>query len=503
MSTLKKELKEIRIDANKHYVGFFPNGDKIKQIHVAGGALRVIYGKTLNTKKIKSLAFVAGKKHKDAPVPNVFPIDQLIKDTECFDEKPDDDDLLSMRKMLQKLLNTDGGMFPDDSQLTYSAGSKYFIKGHSQLEDAGEFIGKVINKYCPELAQYIRDVLSNADDPISVLFCPVEDEEETVISAGQGLNDLKAFVNQNAAMKWYLSSIKESGECLKGNLEKMPNTLTQLRTFIFFCTFQLVRYFSLLEAFNCDGKILPFLLDFSDNPASGIATASTASYARVYQSVSRFYSWAFAQELKDYPKSELMTMDTPVYDSQKRKREDNSASTNKKKLQAERAEYDSQWELAKENAKSLDSNAAKLEFGKTLYNMASMQASSYPVAYLRVLGAQGGVVYPTQRDSKRKRFKLSQDTFEMVIRSCVGSNETITYDQLRERMWTRFNIVINGIPEGAFNDPGLADLILHDNELGSDVLEDNHQRCVKALEDMDFADLMADGILQVHLGGTN
>ena len=295
---IRAALKELVLD-----VGFFPNGDKIKQIHVAGGALRVIYGKTLNTKKIKSLAFVAGKKHKDAPVPNVFPIDQLIKDTECFDEKPDDDDLLSMRKMLQKLLNTDGGMFPDDSQLTYSAGSKYFIKGHSQLEDAGEFIGKVINKYCPELAQYIRDVLSNADDPISVLFCPVEDEEETVISAGQGLNDLKAFVNQNAAMKWYLSSIKESGECLKGNLEKMPNTLTQLRTFIFFCTFQLVRYFSLLEAFNCDGKILPFLLDFSDNPASGIATASTASYARVYQSVSRFYSWAFAQELKDYPKS--------------------------------------------------------------------------------------------------------------------------------------------------------------------------------------------------------
>jgi len=129
-----------------------------------------------------------------------------------------------------------------------------------------------------------------------------------------------------------------------------------------------------------------------------------------------------------------------------------------------------------------------------------MQSSSYPVTFLRILGAQAGIVFPTLRDSKKKRFKLSQDTLEMVVRSCVHSDDTITYSQLCSRMWDRFNIVISNLPS-------LSDEInqteIADGGMDSDVLEDNHQRCIRVLEAMDFADLMADGILRVHLGGTN
>jgi len=317
-------------------------------------------------------------------------------------------------------------------------------------------------------------------------------QDDTVVSE---INDadlrhksIPAFVNQGPAMKWYLEGIKNSGECLKKNLEKMPNALTRLRIFNFFCIYHLIRYMSLLEAFYCEGKLWPYLLDFSDNVQSGIASASTTSYARVHQSISRFYSWAFAQKLMDQgkTKAELMSSSTPVFDANKTSKD--------------QAELDSQWELAKENAKDLEEKKALIEFGKTIYNMASMESSSYPVTFLRLIGAQAGIVFPTQRDSKRKRFKLSQDTLEMVVRSCVGSNETISYEQLCSRMWARFNIVVSGMPISENSDIAK---MQSDNGLDNDLLEDNHQRCVKVLEEMDFADLMADGILRVHLGGTN
>ncbi len=502
-------LRNLRIETNNEYVGFSPDGDSIKPIHVAGGVFRVIYGATLNTKLIKQFAFVVSKtgiypndpksvsskkggadKTAASAAIDEKVVSELIESINCFDEIPDKESLRSMRMMLQKLLDTDDGMYPDNSQLTFSAGSKYFIKNKAQYEDAGEFIGGVIKEYCPELAEYIKSVLNAAEDPISVLLSPMQDTTETseINDADLKHKSIPAFVNQGPAMKWYLKGIKAGGECLKRNLEKMPNALTRLRIFNFFCIYHLVRYMSLLEAFYCNGKIWPYLLDFSDSVQSGIAAASTTSYARVHQSVSRFYSWAFAQKLKTAgkTKAELLSSETPVYDANK--------------VAKDQAELDSQWELAKENAKELDEDGALIEFGKTIYNMSSMQSSSYPVTFLRILGAQAGIVFPTQRDSKRKRFKLSQDTIEMVVRSCVDSNETITYDQLCLRMWERFNIVISGIPRS--QDRSVENM-QSDSGLDSDLLEDNHQRCVKVLEEMDFADLMADGILRVHLGGTN
>ena len=484
------ELKELRIKVNEEYVGFNPDGDSIKPIHIAGGVFRVIYGATLDFRKIKQFAFVVSKKGIIPSGSHDNEVEKLIEELNCFDDVPADDDLKSMRVMLQKLLGTDDGLYPDNSQLTFSAGSKYFIKGKAQYEDAGEFIGGVVKEYCPVLANYIKTVLDEAQDPISVLMSPMLDATQTseINDADLRHKRIPAFVNKNKAMEWYLRGIKDSGECLKGNLERTPNVLTRLRLFNFFCIYHLVRYMSLLEAFYCEGKIRPFLLDFSDYPQSGIANASTTSYARVHQSVSRFYSWAFSERLKDegFTKDTLLTAETPVYD--------------KNKAAKDQEELDRQWELAKETVANFDNDKALLEFGKTIYNMSSMQSSSYPVTFLRTLGAQAGIVFPTLRDSKKKRFKLSQDTLEMIVRSCVHSDDTITYAQLCNRMWNRFNIVISNVPDDA---SGLSQIDIADGGLESDALEDNHQRCVGVLEAMDFADLMADGILRVHLGGAN
>lgn len=54
--------------------------------------------------------------------------------------------------------------------ISFTAGSKYFLTRSSIYEDTGEFIGGLIHSYCPELAEYIKRLLDEAEDPISLLL---------------------------------------------------------------------------------------------------------------------------------------------------------------------------------------------------------------------------------------------------------------------------------------------------------------------------------------------
>lgn len=57
--------------------------------------------------------------------------------------------------------------------ISFTAGSKFFLTRTSIYEDTGEFIGGIIRTYCPALADYIRNLLNKAEDPITLLFEPV------------------------------------------------------------------------------------------------------------------------------------------------------------------------------------------------------------------------------------------------------------------------------------------------------------------------------------------
>ena len=70
-------LQELRIKVNQTYVGFNPDGDSIKPIHIAGGVFRAIYGATLDTKKLKQFAFVVSKK---GIYPNPHSLAHLMND---------------------------------------------------------------------------------------------------------------------------------------------------------------------------------------------------------------------------------------------------------------------------------------------------------------------------------------------------------------------------------------------------------------------------------------
>ena len=153
---------------------------------------------------------------------------------------------------------------------------------------------------------------------------------------------------------------------------------------------------TLLEAFYCGESIRPILLDFSGKSPSfsSVARMSEMSYTQMYKSINRFYSWAYANWLKDqgYSKDDLMHSETPSYEN------------GKKESKSGDGELDNLWNMAKENAKNLQGESMYLAFGETMYDMLALEASSHPVTYIRSLGTSAGELYPPDPFHPNKRF---------------------------------------------------------------------------------------------------
>lgn len=484
-------MHDFRKSVDERYVGFKPNGASIKPVHIASGAARILYGQSASTDGIKKLSYVCNAKGKIPAGNSIDEVFEHLASTGAIDtDDISKDSLASLRNVLQKVLAADDGVFGvNDSMISYSAGSSAFITRYAIYEDAGEFIGGVVKAFFPEMSAYIKECLSNTDDHISVLFEPVLDNSSDRLYEGLKHEEIPAFIEQKQQMRCYLEGLATAGKCLLAHFKQHPNKLTQLRLFNFYCVFGIIRYLSLLEAFYCEGNARPILLDFSNESQSSIARASVMCYTQIHRAISRFYAWGFAQELArfGYNKKELLNSDTPVYEQNPNK--ESKAGT---------AELSRMWELAKDDARDCGEDEALLVFGAAIYDMIALEASSHPVNYLRSLGTLAGVLWPPTNFHVNKRFILSQDMLEMVLRCCVMPTEVISATELRNRLWQRFGIIVGGSEKdiALLYETGS---ILHAD---ADSLSSNFSHFATALQSMNFAEVMADGILQIRLGGT-
>lgn len=488
-------LQEARSFVDKKYVGFVPNGSSVKPVHIASGSLRCIYGEYNRNKNIKRMALVSDAKGNIPLGNDAHSVFEWLAKDEKLEDNITENSMESMRNIMQRLLSVDKGVYVvkdlRDSMISYSAGSKYFLTSKVMYEDAGEFIGSIIKGFCPELSQYIKALLDKSNDPISMLFEPVLAADMEIFTSQNQYEDIPAFQFVNEHTQWFIDGVKASGECLLDNLSRHSNPLAQLRIFNFFCIFMLIRYMTLLEAFYCKERIRPILLDFSgESPSfSSVARASEMSYTQIYKSLNRFYAWGYALWLKEkgFSKEELLQSQTPVYEA-----------VNKKKIKkSSKVELDTLWRLAKERSASLNGEEVYLAFGETMYDMLALEASSHPVTYLRTLGNLSGILYPPDKLHPNKRFVVSQDILEMLLRCCVKSEEIISGMDIRQRLWDRFGIIIGG-SQFEMNTLLESGMIL---QIDEDALEENFAKFAAVLKSMDFAEVMADGILQISLGG--
>ena len=158
-------LKTARQEVDRKYVGFQPNSGSVKPVHIASGAQRCIYGSFNRSKSIKNMALVSDSKGNFPKGNEAETIYNQLTKNEVIEDNITLSSVESMRNVMQRLLSVDKGVFVvsalNDSMISYSAGSKYFLTSGTgaPYEHGGEFIGSIIREYCPELASYIKDLL--------------------------------------------------------------------------------------------------------------------------------------------------------------------------------------------------------------------------------------------------------------------------------------------------------------------------------------------------------
>jgi hypothetical protein len=492
MERIKMHFMRAQVD--KEYVGFRPNSGSIKPVHISSGAFRAILGETYSAEGIKRLSYVSNAKGEPPKWSDKKSARVFMDEHKTVDSEFRDDDFEAFRNVLQKLVSVDNGVFGiDDGMLSYTAGSSAFVVAKGMLEDAGDFIGTVIKMHCSELSDYIASILKQENDPISLTFEPVIKIGEWKQYNQPVLEEIEAFRKMNPQVSAYLESLKIAGLCLKSNLEVHPNRLTQLRLFNLYCIFFVVRYLSLLESFYCGETKRPILLDFSQNNKSGIARTSILSYSQLHKSISRFYAWGFAQHLKSkWSKDELLASDIPIYEEKLDNNGNIVEPKNKEGL------YNI-WKIAKDDALNEPDDESFLIFGTAIYDMIALEATSHPVNYLRKLGMEVGLLYPPTNFHIDKRFALSEDMSEMILRCCVQPNETLTATELRSRLWDRFGIVVGGGENDIARLSEMGSIVYAD----SDALQENFLLFADTLQNMGFAEQLPDGILRICFGGTN
>jgi hypothetical protein len=341
-------------------------------------------------------------------------------------------------------------------------------------------------------------LLEQANDPISLAFAPVlEDGEKKTydfpLTEDKPLDKISAFKDADspsAELRQFLTALADSAKCLKANLEKHPNPLTQLRIFNLFCGVLVIRYLSMLEAFYCGGNARPILLDFSKSANSSIARTSVLCYSQLHKSISRFYAWAYAQILKDkgYNKKELLDSDVPCFDKPNKKGENVPKQLDGLK---------SVWTMAKEEAENLPDDEALIVFGAAISDISALETTNNPVNYMRKLGTEIGLLYPPTNLHVDKRFVITDDMIEVILRSCVLPREILSSAELRTRLWDRFGIVVGGSESdiGKLNQVG--SIVYAD----TDALNENWTTFSETLQNMNFAEQLPDGILQIGFGG--
>ncbi|MDR0286995.1 MAG: hypothetical protein LBI03_04710 [Clostridiales bacterium] len=483
-------MHELRKEVDQKYVGFRPESGSVKPVHIATGVFRAILGQSFTAEGIKKLSYVIGAKGK-TPKGNEPDkvIEYLTKHKSIDITEINTKQIESFRFMLQKLVDVDKGVYGiDDSMLAYTAGASQFVTSKGIHEDAGEFIGGLIKEYCPSLSKHIAEILKNNNDAISFIFIPVLDKGDFDSIGTIPLHkEVIAFEKPNKALKKYVSSLQDAGECLKTQLENHPNKLTQLRLFILFCVYELIRYMSLLEAFYCDGSFRPILLDFTSGKKGSISQTSGLCYSQLHKAISRFYAWGFAQELNTigWSKIDLLKVDVPLYE-------------NKKQLNAKtREELKSMWDIAKANIKPMTDEDARLEVGMAINDMIAIVATAHPVSYMRKLGTDIGLLYPPTNFHTDKRFILDDDILETLLRCCIKPNETVASSELRNRLYSRLGIVVGGTEEDTTHLKNIGSIVYAD----TDALANNFVLFADALQRMNFAEQLTDGIMQIRFGG--
>lgn len=486
------DIKTTRDAIEKEYIGFSPNTTNVKPAHLANGMFRVLLQARYDTNRLFRFVYMTLKDGSPLPGSETQTIyDQLVEANHIDANEVSVQQLGALRTALRKIVSADKAVYVGKAPRTatqaldrmdsYSAGAAPFVSSDRIGQDGGEFLAAWLQRDAPDFTAVFHAALNQGDDPITILAAPLLDAEKST----QYSPDFSSTIGLNGTcppeLHRGMASLGVAAECLAGHLRAHPNKLARLRMGMLLGSFLLIRYLADLEHLyqpRTTRRRPIFLLDFSTRDDDPIRAASQRSYVFVCQSVTRFYTWMFAQYLeRKFPIDDLTGM--PSY-SGKRKMAD---------LQI----IEDIWQAAIEEHR--DAPNPYHVYGQAVYDILALLAEATPVQYMRQIGIRCGLFWPPYNLQPTKQMAVRQDLLEVLIRSVAGPGDMLTLNDLQDRLWEAFGIVIGG----RSND---LDLLINAGiyQADSQALEQNQAAFVRHLRDLSFARLLADGVLEVQVG---
>lgn len=466
------------------YVGFSPNTTRVKPVHIANGFFRAITGTTYDTSLLNRFVVWATDK---GLVPPKHDIDTLYEEMRAQGKiVPKDcpvEEIIVFRALLRKIVDADGAVYlHKDDMESYTAGYEAFVTKDRVAQDGGEFAAAWLRTQGNRLIDSVAAALRSPADPITALCLPLLSTQGEPFTAKEDFAAVKILYNTLPEQaSTLLEGLAQAAETLSRHIDRHPNKLVRLRWAIAFVSFFLVRYLTALESCYVPSEsatIVPFLLDMSDDKDSAIARASESTYDSAIQSVARFYSWAFAEYLRErYSVNELWMLRPQLGRTTKKKNEELAMEIWRTSLLQAKQADDPYWVA-----------------GQALYDILALQSQATPIQYLRNLGVRCGLLYPPSNRNPAKRFVPTHDLLEVLVRGAVAPGEVIGLGELQRRFWKRFGIIIGGLSEdeeqllaaGAYQADG-------------DALRENQRAFVFRLTELGFARELADGIVTVEM----
>lgn len=481
------DIKEIRKGIEHEYIGFSPNTTNVKPVHLANGMFRGLLNEANDTTS-GLFRFVFSASKKDGTIPKGHELErvyQWLLDEGRIDENVTPVSVSQFRPALLKIVAADkpsavstGGME------SYSAGHASFVSNDRIAQDAGEFLSAWFSRQAPEFTRLLRDAINTGADPITILAKPLLGDSRPAKMQIENVESIHCFQDSCPAhVSLGMQRLAKAADRLSEQLKRHPNKLVRLRMAVTFGAFLLVRYIADLE----DLYVAPenqrrpvFLLDLLNNERSPMRLASQHSYILLCQSITRFYTWMFADYIRKqgFSKEDLL-QDYPAYDRLMK--------------QADEQICHEVWQEA--------INRAKFEtdiypvYGEAIYDILALLAESTPIQYLRQIGIRCGLFWPPYNLQPTKHFTPRQDMLEVLVRSVANPGELLEIATLQNRLWDTFGIVIGGRPDdlGILVGRGIY-------QADDRALEENQAAFADKLNDLNFARLLADGVLEIQVG---
>lgn len=480
------DVKEFRKGIEHEYIGFSPNTTNVKPVHLANGMFRGLLNEANDTTN-GLFRFVFSSSKKDGTIPKGHELDrvyQWLLDEGRIDENVASVSVAQFRPTLLKIVAADkpsavstGGME------SYSAGYASFVSNDRIAQDAGEFLSAWLSRQAPKFAGLLMDAIASETDPITVLAKPLFGDSRPAKMQIKNVDGIRCFQDSCPAhVSLGMQRLAKAADQLSEQLKRHPNKLVRLRMAVTLGAFVIVRYMADLEYLNVasENQRRPvFLLDLLNNERSPIRLASQHSYVLLCQSITRFYTWMFADYLRQqgFDKDDL-ERDCPAYD--------------KPMKPADEQICREVWQEA--------INRAKVEkeiysvYGQAVYDILALLAEATPIQYLRQIGIRCGLFWPPYNLQPTKHLTPRQDMLEVLVRSVANPGELLDMATLQNRLWDTFGIVIGGRPDDL-------SLLLDRGIYQADdrALEENQSAFAQRLNDLNFARLLADGVLEVQV----